>query len=370
MTDPTLESSRGDGQAAPRTWSTWRMWAGPASAYRVLMAVVLLALALVPVYASLAHQPFYLTLFGRILIFAIAAVSLDLILGFGGLVSFGHALYLGLGAYTVGILSQYGIVNGWIHLLVTIGVATVVAVVTGAIVLRTSGIAFIMITLAFAQMFYFLAVSLKQYGGDDGLPITGGSDFGAFRLADGQTLYYTAFVVLCAVLFLGGRLVHARFGMALQGIRINERRMRALGFATLRIKLCAYVISAVLCAVAGMLYGNLTQFASPSYMAWTASGELIVMTVVGGAGTLFGPVVGALATLLTEEGLKSLTEHWMIIMGPLIVAVVLLTRRGLLGALRDRDARRGLSLSRPTESSQEEAAAPGPAHRKARKEAV
>ena len=296
-------------------------------------AALLLLLALVPVYAQWQGEPFLLALFGRVLVYGIAALALNLLLGYGGMVSFGHALYLGLGAYAVGVLSHYGIENGWLHLAAAAGACAVVGLVSGYVVMRTNGIAFIMITLAFAQMFYFLATGLEGFGGDDGMSLFAGSDFGLFRLDTPLALYCAAFGVLLLVLGLMHRLIHAPFGMALRGCQANERRMRALGFPTLRYRLAAYVISAVICGVAGVLLANLTMYVSPSYLAWTTSGELIVMVALGGIGTLFGPVAGALAFLLLEEGLKLLTEHWMLIMGLLIVGVVLASRRGVYGSL-------------------------------------
>ncbi|MES2280816.1 MAG: branched-chain amino acid ABC transporter permease [Pseudomonadota bacterium] len=301
-------------------------------------ALIVLLLLAVPIYSNLAAEPFALTFFSRVLIFALAAISLNLILGYGGMVSFGHALYLGLGAYAVGLLAQNGITNGWVQLAATVVVCALVGAITGAISLRTSGIAFIMITLAFAQMFFYLFVSLKQYGGDDGLSIPARSDFGLFTLASPITLYYVALALVLAVLFFTKRLIDARFGMVLQGCRINERRMKAMGFPSLRYKLSAYVLSSVLCGVAGLLYANLTGFASPAYMAWTLSGEIIVIVVLGGMGTVFGPLVGSLVLLLSEEVLKAFTEHWMMILGPLIVLVVLTARRGVYGYLLDWDA--------------------------------
>ncbi len=301
-------------------------------------AVVVLVLLVVPVYANFASEPFAITFMSRVLIFALAAISLNLILGYGGMVSFGHALYLGLGAYGVGLLTQHGIGNGWAQLAVTVAACALVGLVTGVISLRTTGIAFIMITLAFAQMFYYLFVSLKQYGGDDGLSIPMKSDFGLFTLASPFTLYYVALVLVLAALFGMSRLVQARFGMVLRGCRINERRMQAMGFPTLRYKLSAYVLSSVLCGVAGLLYANLTGYASPAYLNWGISGELIVMVVLGGMGTVFGPLVGALVLLISEELLKALTDHWMMILGPLIVLVVLTARRGVYGYLLDWDA--------------------------------
>lgn len=300
-------------------------------------AIVLL-LALVPVYAQLAGEPFAMTFGSRVLVFALAAISLNLVLGYGGMVSFGHALYLGLGAYAVGVLAHHGIDNGWTQLAVTVLACALVGALTGIVSLRTNGIAFIMITLAFAQMFYYLFVSLKQYGGDDGLSISARSDFGLFTLASPTALYYSALVLVLAALLVTHRLVKARFGMVLRGCRVNERRMKSMGFSTLRYKLSAYTLASVLCGLAGLLYGNLTGFAAPAYLAWTMSGELIVMVVLGGMGTVFGPLVGALVLLISEEVLKALTDHWMMVLGPLIVLAALTARRGVYGYLLDWDA--------------------------------
>ena len=315
-----------------------------------IAGLVVVLLLFVPLYARWAGEPFALTFVSRVLVLALAAISLNLVLGFGGMVSFGHALYLGLGAYVVGIMAQHEVGNGWLQLGVTVLACAVVGAVTGLISLRTTGIAFIMITLAFAQMFYYLFVSLKQYGGDDGLSIVARSDFGLFTLASPITLYYVALVLVLAALLAMHRLVGARFGMVLRGCRINERRMKAMGFSTLRYKLTAYVLASVVSGIAGLLYANLTGFASPAYMAWTVSGELIVMVVLGGMGTVFGPLIGALVLLFSEEVLKAFSEHWQMILGPLIVLVVLTARRGVYGYLLDWDGRRARrrALSEPT----------------------
>lgn len=297
-------------------------------------------LALLPLYAQASDQPFMITFTSRVLILALAALSLNLILGYGGMVSFGHALYLGLGAYGVGLLAHHGVDNGWLQLAVTVVACAAVGALTGWVSLRTSGIAFIMITLAFSQLFYFLFVSLKQYGGDDGLSITARSDFGLFHLGTPATLYYVALVLVTLSLLAVNRMVQAPFGMVLQGCRMNDRRMRALGFPTLRYRLSAYVLSCVVAGVAGLLYANLTGYASPAYLAWTISGELIVMVVIGGMGTVLGPLVGALALLGLEDILKAFTDRWMLILGPLIVLVALLARRGLYGFLLDWDTAR------------------------------
>jgi branched-chain amino acid transport system permease protein len=312
-------------------WRSPRPW---------LVAAVFLLLGLVPVASALASQPFYVTLFSRIMIFALAAVSLNLVLGFGGLVSFGHALYIGVGAYAVGMLSFHGVGSGWAHVAAALVVSALIATATGIVCLRTSGIAFIMITLAFAQMFFFLVVSLKFYGGDDGLTVQQRSDFAPLDLAGNTALYYAIFALLVLAVYASYRVVHSRFGMVLRGAKGNARRMRALGFPVLGYQLVAYVVSACVCSLAGVLLANLTRFASPAYMAWNVSGDLILMVVLGGMGTIVGPLVGAIGLLILEEILTALTQHWMAVLGPIIVLIVLLAKRGLYGSFLDWTARR------------------------------
>ena len=304
----------------------------PATA-TVIAVVALLAIALVlPLYAGFSGDTYLVTLASRMLVFALAAVGLNIALGFGGMVSFGHAMYMGLGAYAVALLAAGGVVNGWVQLLVMVVVVAAIAVVVGWISLRTQGIAFIMITLAFAQLFFFLFVSLKAYGGDEGMSLAQPSGFGALS-GNRNALYYALLVALVASVYASWRLVRSRFGLVLRATRINERRVKAVGTAPLPYRLTAYVLSALVCALAGFFLVNLTGFVSPAYLAWTVSGELIVMVVLGGVGTVVGPVVGAIGLLLIEEGLKALTEHWMILFGPLIVLMVLLLRRGLWSLL-------------------------------------
>ncbi len=315
-------------------WRSARFW---------VPALVLLALALLPVYAAAVGQSFYVTLFSRILIYALAGVALNFVLGFGGLVSFGHALYMGLGAYAVGILSFHGVTNGWLHLLAALAMGGLFATLIGAVVVRTGGMTFIMITLAFAQMGYFLAVSLKQYGGDDGLTIEARSALGVIDLGNNTVLYYSILFCLVGALWLFNRILAARFGFALKGIKSNERRMLALGFPTFRYKLTAYVISAMVCALAGFFLANFTKFASPSYMQWSVSGELIVIVVLGGMLTLFGPVIGAIVLLLLEELLQAwkpvlyppiedvISNHWQFVIGIFVILVVLYAKRGIYG---------------------------------------
>lgn len=306
---------------------------------------IILSLAVAPIITGLIGQPFYVTVISRIMVFALAALGLNLILGYGAMVSFGHSLYIGIGAYSVGILSFYGITNGYAHLAVALGAGLIIATLIGMVCLRTSGIAFIMITLAFGQMFYFLAISLKQLGGDDGYSIPSRSNFGVIDLSNSTTLYYAIFIVLLFTLFFSFRLIHAPFGFALRGCKQNERRMRAMGFSNQRIKLVAYVISALLCILSGVLLANLTRFVSPSYMSWAASGDILLMVVLGGMGTLIGPIIGAIAWLSLEEILTSFSiglpwgidgfvrEHWLIVLGALVIVAALHLKNGLYGFL-------------------------------------
>lgn len=303
-------------------------WSWPVA----LTVLVFVLLLLVPVYASMTDSSYVLLQFSRILVFALAAVGLNLALGYGGLVSFGHAMYIGVGAYCVAIASHYGADSGVLHLLLVLVVTAVVAAPVGLIALRTHGIAFIMITLALAQMFYFLAVGLKQYGGDEGLPIRQLSRFGALT-GSHVGLYLALLACLGASLLLLRRVIRSRFGLILRASSMDARRVQAVGTSPLGYRLLAYVLSAELCALAGFFLANLTAFASPAYMAWTASGELIIMVLLGGAGTLVGPVVGAAGFLLLEDVLKGLTDHWMIIMGPVIILIVLFLRNGLWGMI-------------------------------------
>ncbi len=300
--------------------------------------IALLALALVPVYVHFTGANYSLTLFGRIMIYAIAATSLNILIGYVGLVSFGHALYLMLGAYAVGLMQFHGYTNGWGQLAVAVGTSAVIAAITGLICLRTSGMGFIMITLAFAQMFFFLGVSLKEYGGDDGMRLDARSVLAPFDLAQGNQLYIVIFLVLLLTLFIKWRLTESRFGYVLRGVKSNERRMTALGYSTLRYKLIAMIIAAVFCAIAGFLLANLTRYTSPAYGAWSISGELIVIVVLGGIGALFGPLVGAISFLLFEELLTSssnpwVAQHWQLIMGAVIVLIVLVAKKGIYGSL-------------------------------------
>ena len=311
-------------------FSNWR-------ADRWVMVLVLVILALVPVFVAFSGNYFYLDVATRLIILAIAAVSLNLILGYGGMISFGHAAYLGIGAYAVGIPAYYEIYDGYLQITLAVVLSALFALITGAICLRTRGIHFIMITMAFSQMLFFGLVSIEEYGGDDGLVIEYRSEFsGLLDLEQATQLYYAALVSLVVFLFLISRLIQARFGMVIQGTKGNDRRMRSLGFDTYRYQLACYVISGAICGYAGALLGNFTNFISPEMMDWTRSGELIFMVVLGGGGTLFGPVIGAAAFILLEEVLSGLWLYWQFIFGLILILVVIFAKRGLMGLLSNR----------------------------------
>ncbi len=300
----------------------------------IAIAVVVLLLAFLPPFVEAIGEPFYVDVFSRIMILTIGAISLNFIMGYGGMVSFGHAAYLGIGAYTVGIAGYYDIYSGWIQWPIGIAASALFALVTGAICLRTRGVYFIMITLAFAQMVFFTFVSIEEYGADDGLVIFTKSEFaGLIDIEEPVTLYYLILVCLVAALYLVKRIVGSRFGRVIQGAKSNDERMQAIGFDTFRYRLTCYVIAGALCGLAGALLGNFTGYISPDMMGWTRSGELIFMVVLGGAGSLFGPVLGTVVFLLLEEILSAFTIHWQIIFGPLLILVVLFGRGGIDGLL-------------------------------------
>ncbi len=300
----------------------------------IAVITLLLGLALLPIYVELTGSPFVLTLFTRIVIRALAAVSLNLILGYGGMMSFGHAAYIGIGGYAVGMLAHEGIFTGFVQWPVALAASALFALVIGALSLRTRGVYFIMITLAFAQMAYYVVAGLARYGGDDGLTIYKRSQFfEPLNLSSKVQFYYLCVALLYASIYLVWRIVNSRFGLVIQGARSNDTRMRAIGFPTYRYKLVCFVISGTLCGLAGALLANHTDFVSPAMMYWTRSGDLIIMVVLGGMGSVIGPVFGAVALLVLEEVLSGITEYWQIILGPLLLLVVLFARGGIDGLL-------------------------------------
>jgi len=313
----------------------------------LLLAGLLLLLAW-PWLSNLFGGEYLVSVMTRVLIFAIAAVSLDLIVGYGALVSFGHAAFLGLGAYVTAI-SAFHLSEGiplplgfegsnalWVNLPLAMIVAGLVALLTGMICLRTRGIHFIMITLAFAQMLYYLFVSLDFYGGEDGLVMIGRNELPWIDLSDDRSFYFLCLGLLLIYLYLARRLVRSRFGRVLRGARINETRLRALGFNAYAYRLIAYVIAATGAAMAGVLLANKTEFVDPGLFSWQLSGELLVMVILGGMGSLYGAVIGAIVFLMLEQWLSSWTEHWMFFLGPFLVLVVVRARHGLLGMISEK----------------------------------
>lgn len=314
----------------------------------VFVATLLVLLAVLPALTTVFEQEFYLDVATRMVILSIAAVSLNFILGYGGMVSFGHSVFIGIGAYAVGIPIYHDAYSGWLHFPLAVGLGALYALITGLISLRTKGVHFIMITMAFSQMIFFLFISMETYGGDDGLTIWSDSEFAdGFDMDDQITFYYVCFISLAAVLFLTHRMIKSRFGRVIQGSMSNDRRMGALGYPTYRYRLVAYVLSGAICGYAGALMGNFQNFTSPDLMAWTRSGELIFMVVLGGSGTLLGPLYGVIAFLALEEILKDFMDfiydgagiYWHLPFGILLVLVVLFVKGGISGLIDRMDRR-------------------------------
>jgi branched-chain amino acid transport system permease protein len=298
----------------------------------VAPVLIFIALAAVPLVAIYGAQTYVLDLFSRIMIFAIAAVALDFLIGYGGLISFGHAAFVGLGAYAVGILSVHGFTDALIALPVALAASALFALATGAVGLRTHGVYFIMITLAFSQMVFFTASSLAPYGGDDGLTVRARDTIAGFALMrDPRSFYYVVFACLLVTYLLCRALIASRFGRVFCGARENPIRMASIGYNIFRYQLVAYVIAGAFGGLSGFLLANAAEFVSPAYMSWQRSGELVIMVLLGGTGTLYGAVMGAAVFVLAEEWLSGLTEHWKMIFGPLLVLIVLFARGGLIG---------------------------------------
>ena len=310
--------------------------ARPARWRGYILPLVLFALfAVAPAFARHGGEGYILALVLRVMILGIAAMSLDLILGYGALISFGHAAFLGIGAYAVGILMSHGVGDAFVQLAAALAASALFALVTGAISLRTKGVYFIMITLAFGQMLYFLATSLAAYGGDDGMTLPRKSlVLGTRILGEGHTFYYVVLACLVGAYLLCRAIVASRFGRVLRGTRENPVRMQAIGFNPLAYQLAAYVIAGALCGLAGFLLANQTEFVSPAFMTWQRSGELIVMVILGGLGSLHGAIIGAAAFVILEEVLSRITELWKMIFGPMLVLVALFARGGILGFFR------------------------------------
>lgn len=314
----------------------------------IVNAALALGLLLIPVYALWADEPFTITLCTRIAILALAGTGLNLILGFGGMVSFGHAVYFGLGGFCAGILAQHAFNNtpilgmpGTNQMLIIWPIAMLLsgllAAVIGALSLRTSGIFFIMITLAFAQMVFFFAISWPAYGGEDGLPIYIRNQFPGLNTMRPWDLFILSWGVLMAALGLVAMLRASRFGSALMAIRQNPDRAAAVGISPFGVQLVAFIISGMITGLAGAMMADLTRYVSPSMMAWTMSGDLIVVIILGGAGRLFGPLAGAAILIGFEVTFGGMTEHWKLWLGLVLLAVVLFARGGFIGFVAGRE---------------------------------
>lgn len=300
---------------------------------RVIGLIVLALIALAyPWLVKALDADFYISVASRIGIYAIAASSLNLILGYGGLVSFGHAAFFGIGAYTVGILITEGVASGWIGFPLAMGVSALFALGIGAVSLRTHGVYFIMITLAFAQMLFYLVNSVKAYGGDEGMNIKLRSQFGlGLNLKDDTTFYYLVLLCLAATLYLIHRIMLSRFGRVVLAMREDETRAEAIGIPTFRYRLILFVIAGALCGLAGALMVNQQNYVNPNLLHWTQSGTQMIMVILGGVGHLWGGVIGAAALLILEETISAYTIHWQFYVGWILLAVVLFAPKGLTG---------------------------------------
>lgn len=301
---------------------------------RFMLPLLALLIAF-PLIAQATGEDFYIGVASRVLVFGLAAASLNFILGFGGMVSFGHAAFVGLGAYTVGLLMQQGISSAWLAWPLAMLMGAAFSLLVGAISLRTQGVYFIMITLAFAQMLYYLIMSFKALGGDDGLSLPSRSDIGlGLDLAQDATFYYVVLALVSISLLLMARVLNARFGHVLQAIKENETRMQAIGFPVYRYKLVAFSLAGAFAGLAGALLANQGSFVGPGMLQWTQSGILLIMVILGGVGHLYGGLLGAAVFLLLEEVLAAYTVHWQLGLGAVLLIVVLVAPNGLLSLRR------------------------------------
>jgi len=319
-------------------------------------AFVLACLILVPGWAHYTDEPFTITLATRAVILALAATGLNIALGLGGLVSLGHAVFFGLGGYTMGILAYhvqvYEPVFEWPFLfegtksmlviwLAAVALSSLTAFLIGLLCLRTSGAYFIMITLAFGQMFYFFSISWSAYGGEDGLSIYVRNGFPGLNTLDPIQFYGLCFGVLVLVLWFASRLGRSRFGLALNAARQSPERVEAIGLQPFHLRLTAFVISGAVTGLAGALFADLNRFVSPAMFSWQMSGEIMVLVILGGVARLYGPVVGAIVFVALEHVLGDVSDYWHIYLGLLLLVVVLFARGGLIGAVSGRRAANG-----------------------------
>jgi len=311
-----------------------------------------LALLLVPLMAWKMDEPFLITLATKVTILALAGVGLNIALGLGGLVSLGHAAFFGIGGYAMGILAShaqnYEPLFSWPFLfegsnqmpliwLVAVLASAAAALVIGALSLRTSGVYFIMITLAFGQMLYYFTISWSSYGGEDGLSIWVRNEMPGVNTLDPIQFFAVTFVILCLTLWFAARVAQSAFGLALSAARQSEERVETVGLAPFKLRLIAFVISGAITGLAGALFADLNRFVSPTMLSWHTSGEIMIFVILGGVGRLYGPVVGAAVYILLEHLLGGISEYWQIFLGLLLLGMVLFARGGLIGALLGRE---------------------------------
>ncbi|MHA3980434.1 branched-chain amino acid ABC transporter permease [Halovulum sp. GXIMD14794] len=319
-------------------------------------AALLALLVAVPLWAQVADEPFTITLATRAAILALAAVGLNIALGLGGLVSLGHAVYFGIGGYAMGILAHHAqsytplmetpfLIEGTKSMpviwLVAMAASALAALGIGLLSLRTSGVYFIMITLAFGQMFYFFAISWPAYGGEDGLSIYVRNEFPGLNTLDPIQFFGICLVLLCAALWLNARLARSAFGLALNAARQVPHRVETVGLDPFRLKLTALVISGAITGLAGALFADLNRFVSPTMFSWQMSGEIMVFLILGGVARLFGPVAGAALFVVLEHALGGLSDYWLMFLGALLLAVVLFGRGGVIGIAAGRGRAHG-----------------------------
>ncbi|MEP4036719.1 MULTISPECIES: branched-chain amino acid ABC transporter permease [unclassified Pseudophaeobacter] len=319
---------------------------------RLFNAAILLALLAVPILAWQMDEPFIITLATKVAILALAGVGLNIALGLGGLVSLGHAAFFGIGGYAMGILAShaqnYEPLFAWPFLfegsnqmpliwLVAVLASAGAALVIGALSLRTSGVYFIMITLAFGQMLYYFAISWSAYGGEDGLSIWVRNEMPGVNTLDPIQFFAVTFVILGLSLWFAARLAQSAFGLALSAARQSEERVETVGLAPFKLRLMAFVISGAITGLAGALFADLNRFVSPTMLSWHTSGEIMIFVILGGVGRLYGPVVGAAVYILLEHLLGGISEYWQIFLGLLLLGMVLFARGGLIGALLGRE---------------------------------
>lgn len=287
-----------------------------------LAAVALLGAAalLVP----LLGEPYYTKLAARMLIFALAAMSLDLIVGYAGLVSFGHAAFFGLGCYAAGVLPLLGVQSALVILPVAVIAAALVGLATGAVSLRASGLYFIFITLAFAQMVFYIAQGMRPLSGDDGFRLPAPTTLGGLRLTDPDTLLYFMLALVAVATWVSWRITRSRFGQVIQAARDNPMKLAAIGLSPYPYRLALYTYACALAGLAGAAYANLTEFVAPATMSWVLSGELLFMVILGAAGSLLGALIGAVVFVGLEQILSAYTEHWLFPLGIILLLRVLL----------------------------------------------